>query len=102
MFLRNEFVPETENIGADLLSRPKSGKGVKDISSPKTQDANQISVWDEIWNEHRRAHWGARKTFLALQSQGSKASLRMVKEVCERCEVCAKFRQDRAHAEYGQ
>ena len=100
--IRFEFVPGTENIGADLLSRPKFGKRVMDISSPTTRDVNQISVWNEIWDEHMRAHWGAHKTYLALQSRGSKASLRMVKKVCEMCEVCAKFRQDRAHAWYGQ
>ena len=49
-----------------------------------------------------RAHWGAHKTYLALRNQGSKASWRMVKKVCEMCEVCAKFRQDQAHAKYGQ
>ena len=97
-----EFVPRTENVGADLLSRPKSGKRVMNISSPELYDVNQISVWDEIWNEHMKAHWGAFKTYRALRSKGSKASWRMVREVCEMCEVCTKFHHDRVHAKYGQ
>ena len=50
-----EFVPGAENIGADLLSRPIAGKGVKDIPRPSPQVCN-ISVWDEIWEEHMKAH----------------------------------------------
>ena len=72
------------------------------ISSPELLSINQVSVWDEIWNEHMKARWGEFKTFRALKSKGSKASWRMVQEVCDTCEVCVKFRQDRAHAEYGQ
>ena len=83
-----EFVPGSENTGANLLSRPKTGKGVKDTPRP-TPKVHQISVWDEIWEEHMKGHWGAKKTFLALWKRGSRASWGMVKKVCKLCEVCA-------------
>ena len=68
-FLANEldiqfdFVPGSENTGADLLSRRASGIVVKDAFRP-IPEVNQISVWDEIWDEHMNVHWGNQQVFL--------------------------------------
>ena len=51
--------------GSDLLSRAVFGRGVKDTLRPIPK-VHQISVCDEIWAEHLKGHWGARKTLLAL------------------------------------
>ena len=59
-------MPGTENAGADLLSRPISGLRSKDTSGP-ISGVNQTSVWDEIWEEHLKGHWGVYKTFHALK-----------------------------------
>ena len=96
-----EFVRGSENTGADLLSRPVTGRGVKDTLRP-TPKVHQISVWDEILAEHMKGHCGARKTLLALQKKGSSASWRKVKKVCKLCEVCVEFRHRRANAPFGQ
>ena len=61
-FIRFEFVPGSENVGADLLSRPYTGRGVKDSLRPIPK-VHQVSAWDEIWAEHMKGHWGARKTY---------------------------------------
>ena len=49
-----------------------------------------------------KGHWGARKTFWALQRKGSKASWEMVQKVCKLCEICAQFRHRREKAPFGQ
>lgn len=97
-----EFIPGIENVGADLLSRPTSGKGKEDNPRPNTPEVNQISLWDEIWDEHMKFHWGVFKTYCALRRKGSKATWNMVKRVYETCEVCAKFRHWRAHVKFGE
>ena len=96
-----KFIPGSENTGADLLSRPNLGKGVKDIPRP-TPSVCQISIWDEIWAEHMKAHWGPYQTYAALHQRVSDATWRMVKKVCEMCEVCAKFQRFCAKAKFGQ
>lgn len=83
-----KFKPRTENAGSDLLSRPISGQRKEDTSRPSPM-VNQISVWDEIWEEHLKGHWGVFKTFQALKRKGSRATRKMVKEFCDICEVCA-------------
>ena len=100
--VRLEFIPGTENIGADLLSRPTSGKEQEDTPGPLTDEVYQVSIWDEIWDEHLKAHWGVYKTHEALKRRGIQVSIEKVKEVCRMCEVCAKFRQAHNHAKYGQ
>lgn len=87
--LRLEYVPRTENVGADLLSRPRLGR-LKNIED-RDPWVNQVSIWDEIWAEHMKGHWGVFKTYKALQSRGSATTWAMVRRVCELCEVCAKF-----------
>ena len=99
--IRFEFVPGSENVGADLLSRPYTGRGVKDTLRPNPK-VHQISAWNEIWEEHMKGHWGAKKVFLALRRRGSNVSWTMVKRVCKMCEICAQFRHRRANAPYGQ
>ena len=64
-----EFMPGTENAGADLLSRPISGLRSEDTSGPISV-VNQISIWDEIWEEHLKGDWGVFKTYRALKSKG--------------------------------
>ena len=83
--IRFEFVPRSENTGADLVSRPVTGRGVRNTLRP-TPKVHQISVWDKIWAEHIKGHWCARKILLALRKKGSSASWRMVKKVCKLCE----------------
>ena len=99
--IRFEFVPGSENMGADLLRRPTSGKGVMDTLRPIPK-VHQISVWDEIWKEHMKGHWGARKTFWVLRRKGISASWGMVQKVCKLCEICAQFRHRRAKVPFGQ
>ena len=96
-----EFIPRAENPGTDLLSRPTSGHREKDTSGPNPM-VNQTSVWDEIWEEHLKRHWGVFKTYHALKKKGSNATRKMVKEVCDTCEVCAQFRNQCSRAPYGQ
>ena len=91
LILEFELILGTRTIGANLLSRAISGKGVMDNLRPSTFGANQISVGDEIWNEHVKSHWGTFKTYAALKWKGSKATWKMVKLVCKMCEICAKF-----------
>ena len=69
-----EFVPESQNTGADLLSRPVSERGVNNTFRP-ILEVNQISVWDEIWAEQMNSRWGARRTLWALQKKGSQCFL---------------------------
>ena len=61
-----EFMPGTENAGADLLSRPTSGQREKGTSRPCPM-VNQVSIWDEIWEEHLKGHWGIFKTYHTLK-----------------------------------
>ena len=96
-----EFMPGTENAGADLLSRPTSGQREKDTSRPCPM-VNQVSIWDEIWEEHLKGHGGVFKTYYALKRKGSRATRKMVQEVCDICEVCAQFRNQCSRAPYGQ
>ena len=63
--IHSEFVPGSENTGTDLLSRPVSGRGMKDTLRP-IPEVNHISVWDEIWDEHIKGRWCAKKVFCAL------------------------------------
>ena len=85
--VRLEFIPRTENIGADLLDRPTSGKEQGDPPGPLTDEVYQFSIWDEIWDEHLKAHWGVDKTHEALKRRGIQVSIEKVKEVCRMCEV---------------
>ena len=96
-----EFMPGTENAGADLLSRPISGQREKDASRPYPM-VNQISISDDIWEEHLKGHWGVFKAYHALKRKGSRATRKMVQEVCNTCEVCGQFRNQCARAPYGQ
>ena len=96
-----EFVPGSENMGADLLSRPITGQGVMDTLRPIPR-VHQISVWDGIWEERMKGHWGAHKTYWALQKKGLSASWRMVQNVCRLWKVCAQFQQRKANAPFGQ
>ena len=61
--LRIEFVPGTENAGADLLSRPESGLRREEAFGP-IPVVNQISIWDETWEEHLKGHWGSQRPTL--------------------------------------
>ena len=62
----------------------------------------QISIRDEIWEEHLRGHWSVFKTFQDLQKKGSSTIREMVKKVCDLCEVCEQFRHPRSRAPFGQ
>ena len=48
----------------------------------------------KVWNEHLVAHWGPWKVFHALKKRGDPVPMRIVKKVCDMCEICAKFRQE--------
>ena len=66
-----EFKLIPKNIGANLLSGPIFGRGVKDRPTP---EVNLISGWDEIWDEHMKGHLGAKNTFWTLRKKGCNAS----------------------------
>lgn len=99
--IRFEYDPGTENIGADLLSRPCSDERSKDIDGQDVE-VNKVFIWEEIWTEHMKGHWGAFNTFKALQQKGSAALWNMLKRICKLCEVCAKFRHRCARVPFGQ
>ena len=74
-----EFMTGAENGGADLLSRSTYGQREKDTSGPSPV-VNQISVWDEIWEEHLKGHWGVFKTYHALKKKDSNATSKRYKK----------------------
>lgn len=99
--VRFECIPGKKKIGANLLSRPHFNKMSKDTDGQDTE-VGQVSIWDEIWAEHMKDHWGTFKTLKALQEKGFAALWSMVKRICELCEVCAKSRHRCARAPFGQ
>ena len=48
----------------------------------------------KVWGEHLVAHWGPWKVFHALRKKKDPVPMRIVKKVCDMCEICAKFRQE--------
>lgn len=98
--LEIEFMQGSENIEADLLSRPLLSKGQKDF--PRLElVVHQFSVCHEIWEEHMRGNWGVCRTYQALQRTGYSATREMVKKVYDLCAVCAQFCHQRARAPLG-
>ena len=48
----------------------------------------------KVWSEHLVAHWGPWKVFHTLRKKKDPVPMRIVKKVCDMCEICAKFRQE--------
>ena len=99
--LTMELTPRSENTGAGLLSRPIEAGSNRDSSGPSPVE-HQVSVWNEIWDEHLKGNWGVFRNLHALKKKGSSATREMVKKVCDLCEVCEQFRNRRARAPYRQ
>ena len=93
-----EFVPGKTNIGADLLSRPVENQPARTVS---TINVSQ-EVAQKIWSEHLKSHWGAFKTYKALRRQGVQVTWSMVKDICNMCEICMKFKEPVRHLDWGQ
>ena len=115
-----QFIPGSENRGADLLSRPvKSngecsqdfltvpGQSVKD-DAPLVSNSVQNQSDDDwvlrriVWKEHLRAHWGPWKVYHALRDRGLTITFDLVRHVCSTCDVCAMFRDRRRRLHWGQ
>ena len=57
---------------------------------------HQKMAWEEglqlIMQEHQEFHWGPYKVYHELKKQGVGAPFKIVKDVCDLCEACARFR----------
>ena len=53
-----------------------------------------------IWKEHRIAHLGSWKVFKSLRKKGLRIPLKIVKKVLRKCEVCARFQEERPRDEW--
>ena len=53
-----------------------------------------------VWQEHLKAHWGPKKIYWALQKNRTPVKMKIVKEICDECEICAKFRPERPRSKW--
>ena len=101
-----EFVPETENSGADLLSRPVEKTKPKKVQvfnlHRMPEHWSKADLERETWDEHLLAHWGAFKTYKALRRRGILVTWEIVRDICATCEICAKYRDPMMHLDFGQ
>ena len=92
-------VEEVEELSE--TKRSERGFGSTDLVMEIGENiVNDGDLRQLVWQEHLKAHWGPKKVFWALQRNGTPVKMEIVKEICNECEICAKFRPERPRSKW--